>query len=52
MIELKGKKVLIFGLGRSGLAAARALGARGAVPTLTDKRPASELGSFAGEALS
>ena len=37
----KGKRVAIFGLGRSGLSAARALKAGGAEPVLWDDKPAS-----------
>ena len=37
----KGKRVAIFGLGRSGLSAARALKAGGAEPILWDDKPAS-----------
>jgi UDP-N-acetylmuramoylalanine--D-glutamate ligase len=44
-MEFKGKKVLIFGLGRSGLAAARALKALGAQVTLTDRSDEAALGS-------
>ncbi|MFA4875297.1 MAG: UDP-N-acetylmuramoyl-L-alanine--D-glutamate ligase [bacterium] len=43
MRDLRNKKVLIIGLGRSGLAAARHCVAAGAVVTATDKKPASEL---------
>ncbi len=39
----KGKRVAIFGLGRSGLSAARALKAGGADPVLWDDKPASML---------
>ncbi len=39
-----GRRVLILGLARSGVAAARALAAAGAVVTAYDRRPASELG--------
>ena len=37
----EGKKVAVFGLGRSGLTAARALKAGGAEPVLWDENPAS-----------
>jgi len=37
----KGKRVAIFGLGRSGLTAARALKAGGAEPILWDDKPAA-----------
>ncbi len=38
MIQLQGKRVTVFGLNRSGIAAAKLLHARGAVVTLTDTR--------------
>ncbi len=38
MMELKGKRVMVVGLGVSGRAAARFLGARGAALLLTDKK--------------
>ena len=38
MIQLKGKKVLVVGLGRSGQAAARVCADQGAVVTVTDRR--------------
>jgi len=40
---LSGRKVLVVGLGRSGLAAARLCAARGAQVTVTDKQPAEAL---------
>jgi UDP-N-acetylmuramoylalanine--D-glutamate ligase len=40
---LLGKKVLVVGLGRSGVAAARLCAARGAQVTVTDKQPADVL---------
>ena len=40
---LLGKKVLVVGLGRSGVAAARLCAARGAQVTVTDKQPAEAL---------
>ena len=43
MIELAHKRVLVVGLGRSGIAAAALCAARGAQVTVTDKRPAAEL---------
>ncbi len=43
MIELQDKSVLIVGLGRSGLAAARVAAARGARVTVTDIRAAETL---------
>src|ERR1700739_3827690 len=44
MIELKGKKVLVVGLGKSGLAAALFLRRRGAQVTVSDIRSAEMLG--------
>ena len=41
MIELKNKRVLVVGLGKSGLAAARFLKERGARVTVSDARPAT-----------
>jgi UDP-N-acetylmuramoylalanine--D-glutamate ligase len=43
MMELKGKKVLVVGLGKSGLAAALFLRHRGAVVTVSDVRSAEAL---------
>ena len=40
-MELKNKRVLVVGLGRSGLAAARFLKAQGARVTVSDSRPAA-----------
>jgi UDP-N-acetylmuramoylalanine--D-glutamate ligase len=40
-VELRGKRVLVVGLGKSGLAAARFLKARGARVTVSDARPAT-----------
>jgi UDP-N-acetylmuramoylalanine--D-glutamate ligase len=40
-VELKNKRVLVVGLGKSGLAAARFLRARGAWVTVSDARPAT-----------
>ncbi len=39
----KGKKVIVVGLARSGVAAARALDALGAIVTVTDKKPLEQL---------
>jgi UDP-N-acetylmuramoylalanine--D-glutamate ligase len=44
---LDGRKVLVVGAGRSGVAAARLCAARGARVTLTDARPDGELGDLA-----
>lgn len=41
---VKDKKVTVVGLGKSGRAAARLLDREGAVVTVTDRRPAGELG--------
>src|SRR5208337_3549378 len=43
MMELKGKKVLVVGLGKSGLAAALFLRHKGAQVTVSDVRSAEEL---------
>ena len=43
MMELKGKKVLVVGLGKSGLAAALFLRRRGAQVTVSDIRSAEAL---------
>jgi UDP-N-acetylmuramoylalanine--D-glutamate ligase len=42
-VELRGKRVLVVGLGRSGLAVARVLHDRGAVVTVTDKQDRTAL---------
>jgi UDP-N-acetylmuramoylalanine--D-glutamate ligase len=48
-LELNGKRVLVVGLGRSGIAAAQLCAARGARVTVTDKRDAGALaGALAG----
>ena len=43
MLELKGKKVLVVGLGKSGLAAALFLRHKGAQVTVSDVRSAEAL---------
>jgi UDP-N-acetylmuramoylalanine--D-glutamate ligase len=43
-LELRGKRVLVVGAGRSGLAAAKLCAARGAQVTITDKRDVATLG--------
>ena len=43
-LELRGKRVLVVGAGRSGLAAAKLCAERGARVTITDKRDAATLG--------
>jgi UDP-N-acetylmuramoylalanine--D-glutamate ligase len=48
-LEIKGKKILIVGLGRAGLAAARFAVGRGAQVTITDAKPAEMLERFMGE---
>jgi len=45
VIELKGKKVLVVGLGRSGQAAARVCADQGAIVTVTDRRGPEALAS-------
>jgi UDP-N-acetylmuramoylalanine--D-glutamate ligase len=42
-MDLKGKRVLVVGLGKSGLAAARFLSQKGAHVTVNDQKPESEL---------
>ncbi len=46
-LDLRGKRVLVVGLARSGIAAARLAAARGARVRATDRRVASELGALA-----
>jgi UDP-N-acetylmuramoylalanine--D-glutamate ligase len=41
--DFRGKKVTVVGLARSGVAAARALDALGAIVTVTDKKPLDQL---------
>jgi UDP-N-acetylmuramoylalanine--D-glutamate ligase len=48
-LPLRDKRVLVVGLGRSGTAAARLCASRGARVTVTDRRPAGELGAAATE---
>jgi len=48
LLELAQRRVLVVGLGRSGIAAAELCAARGARVTVTDKRPERELGSALG----
>jgi UDP-N-acetylmuramoylalanine--D-glutamate ligase len=45
MMDLKDKKVLVVGLARSGVSAARFCASRGASVTVTDKAPAEKLGA-------
>src|SRR5947209_19687586 len=42
-MDINGKRVLVLGMARSGLAAARFLAARGAQILISDSRPATEL---------
>jgi UDP-N-acetylmuramoylalanine--D-glutamate ligase len=42
-MDLQGKRVLVLGMARSGMATARFLAARGAQVLISDSRPASEL---------
>jgi UDP-N-acetylmuramoylalanine--D-glutamate ligase len=42
LMDVQNKRVLVVGLARSGLAAARALARRGAVVTVTDNKPPAE----------
>jgi UDP-N-acetylmuramoylalanine--D-glutamate ligase len=46
--DFQGKRVTVVGMARSGVAAARALHARGARVTVTDKKPAAELSAQIG----
>jgi len=39
-VKIKGKKILVFGLARSGVGAANLLAGLGAELTVTDKKPA------------
>ncbi len=48
-MDLKGKRVLVVGLGKSGLAAARFLAQEGARVTVNDQKPESELDSALAE---
>ena len=45
-MEIKGKKILIFGLARSGAGAANLLARSGAEVTVTDKKSKGELIEF------
>jgi UDP-N-acetylmuramoylalanine--D-glutamate ligase len=42
-MDLRGKRVLVVGLARSGISSARFLAARGAAVTVTDQKPAEKL---------
>ena len=48
-MDLEGKKVLVVGIARSGVAAARLLASRGAMVIANDIKPESELGDAADE---
>src|SRR5262250_3318018 len=48
-IELNGKRVLVIGLARTGVATALFCAARGAIVTATDMRGASELAETTGK---
>jgi UDP-N-acetylmuramoylalanine--D-glutamate ligase len=45
-VEFRGKKILIFGLGRSGVGAANLLSDSGADVTVTDRKPEGELKEY------
>ncbi|HEX9891950.1 MAG TPA: UDP-N-acetylmuramoyl-L-alanine--D-glutamate ligase [Actinomycetota bacterium] len=49
-MNLRGRRVLVVGLGHSGLAAAEALRERGAKVTVSEARPAEDLGEAAAAA--
>lgn len=49
-MELKGRRVVVLGAGRSGLAACKALVAHGAIVTLSDAKPLTALAPVAAEA--
>jgi UDP-N-acetylmuramoylalanine--D-glutamate ligase len=46
LVEIKGKRILVFGLARSGAGAANLLAGSGAEVTVTDMKPADELGAY------
>jgi UDP-N-acetylmuramoylalanine--D-glutamate ligase len=48
-MDLEGKKVLVVGIARSGVAAARLLASRGAVVIANDLKPEADLGDAVGE---
>ena len=47
-MDLKGKRILVAGIGKSGLAAARFLKERGARVTISDSRPATLIAELSG----
>jgi len=49
MLELSGRRVLVVGLGKSGIAAARLCAERGAIVTATDRRTLDALPPGAGD---
>jgi UDP-N-acetylmuramoylalanine--D-glutamate ligase len=48
-MEIRGKKILVVGLARTGVAVARFLAAQGAKVTVTDMKEESELGEYLGQ---
>ena len=48
-MELKGKNILVIGLGKTGIAAARFAAERGAAVTATDDKPEAELREALGD---
>lgn len=46
LVKIKGKRILVFGLARSGVGAANLLAGLGAEVTVTDKKPAGELKEY------
>jgi len=48
-VELKGKNILVIGLGKTGIAAARFAAERGAAVTATDDKPEAELREALGD---
>ena len=50
-MDIRGKRVLVVGLARSGIAATALLRLKGAIVTVTDARPAPEFGAQLPELL-
>ena len=48
-MQLAGRKTLVAGMARTGVAAARFLAGRGALVTVSEVRPEKELGGVAAE---
>ncbi len=48
-LEVEGRRVTVFGLARSGVAAARVLVSRGAAVTVVDEKPADQLQTVIGD---